>query len=41
VLIYFTDMYGEFPKTKPNYDVIWCTTTDRKHSWGDHVRVVV
>jgi predicted metal-dependent peptidase len=23
VLIYFTDMYGSFPKYEPDYPVIW------------------
>ncbi len=28
VLIYFTDMYGSFPKEPPRYPVIWIATTD-------------
>lgn len=39
VLIYFTDMYGSFPPEEPDYPVIWVTTTDVQHKWGEHIRV--
>lgn len=29
-LIYFTDMYGDFPKREPNYPVMWLTATETK-----------
>jgi predicted metal-dependent peptidase len=39
--IYFTDMYGSFPKEKPSYSVIWAATTDVKPPFGDVVRVKI
>jgi predicted metal-dependent peptidase len=36
-LIYFTDMYGSFPKTEPDYPVMWVTDTkgyDKKVPFG-------
>lgn len=29
-LIYFTDMYGDFPKQEPDYPVMWLTATENK-----------
>jgi predicted metal-dependent peptidase len=29
-LVYFTDMYGDFPKHEPEYPVIWCSSTPEK-----------
>jgi predicted metal-dependent peptidase len=29
-LIYFTDMYGDFPRQEPDYPVMWLTATERK-----------
>lgn len=34
VLIYFTDLYGDFPDKTPNYPVIWIATTDEKVPFG-------
>ena len=28
VLVYFTDMYGDFPKTPPLYPTLWVSTTE-------------
>jgi len=40
VLIYLTDLYGEFPETPPNYPVIWATMTkDADPPFGDVVRM--
>jgi predicted metal-dependent peptidase len=36
-LVYFTDMYGTFPK-EPYYPVIWLATTDVKAPWGFTIR---
>lgn len=39
-LIYFTDMYGSFPKDEPTYPTIWCKTTkDTKAPWGEEIFV--
>jgi predicted metal-dependent peptidase len=38
-LVYFTDMYGDFPEEAPAYPVIWCATTDHEGPWGETVRV--
>lgn len=38
-VIYFTDMYGTFPKDEPAYPVIWCATTDQKAPWGETIAV--
>lgn len=37
-LIYFTDMYGDFPND-PGYPVIWCKTTDVKAPFGEEIFV--
>lgn len=39
VLIYFTDLYGDFPAEEPPYPVIWAATTDQPIPWGRAVRV--
>jgi predicted metal-dependent peptidase len=39
-LIYFTDMYGDFPD-EPTYPVIWCKTTDVKAPWGEEIPVKI
>jgi predicted metal-dependent peptidase len=31
-LVYFTDMYGDFPESDPGYPVIWCSTTAEKEA---------
>lgn len=38
VLIYFTDTYGTFPSSAPNYPVLWIKTTDGKIPWGEDIR---
>ena len=36
VLIYLTDMYGDFPDKKPKYNTVWLSTTkDMKAPFGD------
>lgn len=39
VLIYFTDGYGTFPKSAPNYPVIWATVGIDEYPWGDVIQV--
>lgn len=39
-LIYFTDMYGDFPE-EPAYPVIWCKTTEVKAPWGEEIEVKI
>jgi predicted metal-dependent peptidase len=39
VLIYFTDMYGSFPREAPSYPVIWVSTTDVVGPFGSTVKV--
>lgn len=41
VLIYLTDMYGEFPKEAPGYPVIWAATSDKGAPFGEIVRIKV
>lgn len=38
-LIYFTDMYGEFPSKEPPYQTIWCKTTKEKAPWGSEIEI--
>lgn len=38
-LIYFTDMYGDFPKQEAAFPVVWCKTTDVKAPWGEEIKV--
>lgn len=39
-LIYFTDMYGDFPKNPPPYPVIWISTSDvNKAPFGEVINV--
>lgn len=39
-LVYFTDMYGSFPKATPHYPVIWVSTSDIKEApFGDVINV--
>ncbi len=33
-LVYFTDMYGDFPDKAPNYDTIWISTGEGKAPFG-------
>jgi predicted metal-dependent peptidase len=40
-LIYFTDMYGDFPSHAPSYPVIWARTTDKKPPFGDDIHIPV
>lgn len=39
VLIYMTDLEGDFPEMQPNYPVIWVSTTDHKAPWGWTLRL--
>jgi predicted metal-dependent peptidase len=39
ILIYFTDGYGVFPSEKPNYPVLWVSTTDQAYPFGEVVKV--
>lgn len=40
-LIYFTDMYGDFPAEQPPYPVIWCRTCKGEAPWGEIIDVEV
>lgn len=41
LLVYFTDLYGDFPDKKPTYPVIWVSTTDNvKSPWGHVISLV-
>lgn len=40
-LIYFTDMYGDFPDEAPPYPVIWCRTTEVAAPWGETIDVKI
>jgi predicted metal-dependent peptidase len=40
-LIYFTDMYGDFPPEAPAYPVIWCRTTEVAAPWGETIDVKI
>jgi len=33
-LVYMTDLYGDFPYSKPNYPVIWLCTSEEKAPFG-------
>lgn len=37
--IYITDGYGDFPRVKPAYPVVWAMTTTKDAPWGDVVRI--
>lgn len=34
-LVYLTDMYGDFPKDAPPFDVVWCATTREIAPFGE------
>jgi predicted metal-dependent peptidase len=38
VLVYFTDLDGDFPDRAPDYPVIWLATKDRPVPWGEVIR---
>lgn len=38
-LIYFTDMYGDFPPHEPDYPTIWCRTSKVDCPWGEVIDV--
>lgn len=38
-LVGFTDGYIDFPDHEPNFNVIWCSTTDAEYPFGDVVRI--
>lgn len=38
VLVFFTDGYGTFPTSAPEYDVVWLMTTDVQPPFGDVIR---
>jgi predicted metal-dependent peptidase len=38
VLVFFTDLYGGFPKAAPDYDVLWLSaTTSVKVPFGTRI----
>ncbi|HWR75696.1 MAG TPA: VWA-like domain-containing protein [Thiobacillus sp.] len=39
MLVYFTDADGEFPKTPPNYPVIWLVKGKGAVPWGERVQL--
>jgi len=40
LVIYLTDLYGQFPEKRPNYPVLWCVTNqDAKAPWGQQVEL--
>jgi predicted metal-dependent peptidase len=39
VLVYLTDLEGDFPEKKPPYPVIWTATTDHSVPWGWVIRL--
>jgi predicted metal-dependent peptidase len=39
LLVYLTDLYGDFPSTSPKYPVLWGATTDAPAPWGEIVRI--
>lgn len=39
VLVYMTDLCGDFPEKQPAYPVIWAATTDQKTPWGWVIRL--
>lgn len=38
VLVYFTDLDGDFPDEEPDYPVIWLATTEASVPWGEVIR---
>ena len=38
-LIYFTDMYGDFPDREPTYPTIWCRISKVDAPWGEVIDV--
>lgn len=38
-LVYFTDMYGDFPSREPGYPTIWCRTSTVAPPWGEVIDV--
>lgn len=41
MVIYFTDLYGEFPRPEPDYPIIWACINDQKGPYGLTVKVPV
>lgn len=39
VLIYFTDLYGSFPREKPPYPVVWVSTTEQTAPFGETINI--
>lgn len=39
LLVYFTDLYGTFPKKKPDYPVVWACINEKVAPFGDTVQV--
>ncbi len=37
-LVYFTDMYGDFPEKEPEYQTIWVATTDKIAPFGETIQ---
>jgi predicted metal-dependent peptidase len=40
-LVYFTDLWGPFPKRGPDYPVIWCSTTAQEAPFGKTIHIDV
>lgn len=38
-LVYFTDCYGYFPDSPPEYPVLWLVTTDHPIPWGERIEM--
>lgn len=39
LLVYFTDAQGEFPKTEPNYPVLWLVKGRASVPWGQRIQL--
>jgi predicted metal-dependent peptidase len=39
LLVYFTDADGDFPRTEPNYPVIWLVKGRGKVPWGQRIQL--
>ena len=38
-MLFFTDMYGSFPKDEPNYPVLWISTSGEKAPFGETIHL--
>lgn len=41
LLVYLTDLYGNFPANKPSYPTIWVSTTDQEAPFDETIRIEV